>query len=488
MGKDSPARGGEPLRLHCAIGELYVVFTRSVPCARSQLVSTVPDRRSVRESAYGTNMCSIDRNKETLSGEPDAVPPLTLEALAKQICDLTGVIAAATCQWLLMIAEFDEREGWAEWGVRSCAQWLSWRCSIGPRAARDHVRVARRLRELPLVRAAFARGELSYSKARAITRVATEKIEAELLEIAQHATGSQLERLVRGYASALSATSEATQATHDNRYLRWEWDEDGSMRIRGRLSAEDGALLLTALEAAKAPVRRGADPVRQSRADALALVARAALAADGERPSGDPCEIVVHVDADTLGGDEIAQRSELAEGPTLAPETARRLGCDAALVRIVERDGEPLSVGRRTRTISPAMRRALRSRDAGCCFPGCDHRRFLHAHHIQHWARGGRTEIDNLVQLCSHHHRLVHEGGFMVERVDRRRVRFRRPDGALIPDIPRQRGACGPGLAERQRAWGEPVADEACRPRSAGDRIDYGLAVEVLLHRQLRAP
>ena len=487
MGKDSPARGGEPLRLHCAIGELYVVFTLSVPCARSQWVVTAPPAVPSDRCRTVTNMCSIVEDEDA-TDEPESDRPRSLEQLATEICELTGVIAAATCRWLLMVAEFDEREGWAEWGVRSCAQWLSWRCSIGPRAARDHVRVARRLRELPLIRAAFANGELSYSKVRALTRVATEKIEAALLEIARHATGSQLERLVRGYASALSATSETAQAAHDRRYLRWEWDEDGSMRIRGRLNADEGALLLMALEAAKAPVGRGEDPVRQSRADALALVARAALAADGERPTGDPCEVVVHVDAETLAGDEITQRSELADGPVLAPETARRLSCDAALVRIVERDGEPLSVGRRTRTISPAMRRALRSRDTGCRFPGCDHRRFLHAHHIHHWARGGRTELENLVQLCSHHHRLVHEGGFTVERIDRRRVRFRRPDGGLIPDVPRQRSACGPGLEERQQAWGQPVASEACRPRSAGDRIDYGLAVELLLHRQLRAP
>ena len=173
----------------------------------------------------------------------------------------------------------------------------------------------------------------------------------------------------------------------------------------------------------------------------------------------------------------------------LAPETVRRLGCDAAVVRIIERDGRPLSVGRRKRTVSPAMRRALQSRDRGCRFPGCTHTRFLHAHHIQHWARGGPTELGNLVQLCSYHHRLVHEGGFAAERAGPGSVRFRRPDGRVIPAvIPLRRGdvrRCGVRLEVQNCARGMQVDANTCRPLSAGDRLDYGIAVEGLLARAL---
>jgi hypothetical protein len=161
------------------------------------------------------------------------------------------------------------------------------------------------------------------------------------------------------------------------------------------------------------------------------------------------------------------------------------LACDASIVRIIERDGQPLSVGRRRRTVHPALRRALRSRDRGCRFPGCDHRRFLHAHHIHHWARGGATTLENLVQLCSYHHRLVHEGGFAVEPMSGGRVRFRRPDGQLIAEAPPAGGAHGASLEARNRARGVCPDGYTIRPRSEGDRLDYDIATDGLLVRAL---
>jgi Domain of unknown function (DUF222)/HNH endonuclease len=423
------------------------------------------------------------------------VKPASLEALEREICELAAHIAVAECRWLLLVAEFDTRGGWAEWGVKSCAHWLSWRCSIALGVAREKVRVAHRLEELPIVREAFSRGELSYCKVRALTRVSTPATEAGLVEIARHATGAQLEKLIRGYSRALSATLGAAQRAQEQRYLRWSWNEDGSLRLEGQLPADDGALLISALSALEEPHEEGeeyvASPAAMRRADALVALARGAAAsasagaAVGAGGRAGTTEIVVHVDAATLGADEVVERAELVDGPTLAPETVRRLGCDAAVVRIVERDGRPLTVGRRTRTIPPALRRALRSRDEGCRFPGCTHRRFMHAHHIQHWARGGPTTLENLVQLCSYHHRLVHEGGFRVERSDRGMVRFRRPDGRAIPPAPGCGSALGGSLAEQHRARGVMVDAQTCRPLSAGDRLDYGLAVDVLLPRAL---
>jgi hypothetical protein len=197
----------------------------------------------------------------------------------------------------------------------------------------------------------------------------------------------------------------------------------------------------------------------------------------------EPCEVTVHVDAETLARDQISERSEVHDGPAIAPETVRRLGCDAALVSVIERDGQPLSVGRRTRTIPPALRRALRSRDRGCRFPGCTHTRHLHAHHIHHWARGGPTSLENLVHLCSYHHRMVHEGGYCVERAGPRAIRFRCPDGRSISARPAR--ARGPGVAQQNRGRGLEIDAVTCQPRSAGDRLDYDLAVELLLRRAL---
>ena len=434
-------------------------------------------------------MCSYGQDKEQPASDASS-----LEELEREICELAAHIAAATCRWLELLVEFDDRGGWAEWGIKSCAHWLSWRCSLGLRAAREHVRVAHRLKELPVVKEAFSRGELSYCKVRALTRVATAATEVGLVEIARHATGAQLEKLIRGYAGALSATLGAAERAIEGRYLRWNWEDDGSLRLEARLPADDGAIVLNGLRAAeeqRPEDMMSTEPMLAStagaaRADALVALARSAV--DGSRSGragAGGCELVVHVDAGTLASDEVAECCHVEDGPAVAPETARRLGCDAGVVRIVERDGRPLTVGRRTRTIPPALRRALRSRDAGCRFPGCTHERFLHAHHIRHWAKGGPTTLENLVQLCSYHHRLVHEGGFGVESSGRGAVRFRRPDGRVVAPAPECRRARGPALGEQHRARGIEVDQNTCRPLSAGDRLDYGLAVEVLTARAL---
>ena len=225
-------------------------------------------------------MCSYAQRKD----QPAEVAS-SLEELEREICELAAHIAAATCRWLELLAEFDDRGGWAEWGIRSCAHWLSWRCSLGLRAAREHVRVAHQLKELPLVREAFSRGELSYCKVRALTRAATPATEAGLLEIARHATGAQLEKLMRCYAGALSATLGAAQRAQERRYLRWNWEDDGSLRLEARLPADDGAVVLNGLRAAEEQRPEDmmstepmlASPAGAARADALVALARSAV-------------------------------------------------------------------------------------------------------------------------------------------------------------------------------------------------------------------
>ena len=427
------------------------------------------------------------------------VPPRPLELLERQICELSAHIAVGMWQWLELVGEFDERRGWAEWGVYSCAHWLSWRCSIGLRAARENVRVAGCLRRLPLVSEAFAAGELSYTKVRAITRVATAENEQYLVMLGRHCTGEQLEKIVAGYRGVLAATVDGANAAHVRRHLYWEYDHDGSLLIQARIPAEEGALVLAALEHADRALQaerdvdtdadcdgecsaehpRGSLPAR--RVDALVALARAELNSDNSSHCGsDPVEVTVHVDVETLAADEVGDRCELAHGPALAPETARRLGCDAGLVRILERDGEPLSVGRRTRSVPPALKRALNDRDPHCRFPGCDHRRYLHAHHIHHWARGGPTSLSNLIHLCTHHHRLVHEGGFTAQHQPAGGVTFHRPDGRTIPERPPPTPPRGPGIPEQNRRNGIPITPGTSRPLSAGEPLDYGMAIEGL--------
>jgi hypothetical protein len=403
----------------------------------------------------------------------------SLEALEREICALAAHLAAATCRWLLLVGEFDARGGWAEWGVNSCAHWLSWRCGIGLTAAREHVRVARVIRGLPLLQGEFAAGVLSYSKVRALTRVASEKTEAELVELARHATGAQLEKLCRQYGRVLEATSANAAAMHERQALSTYWDDDGMLIVQGRLTPEDGAALIAALDQAAESVP---EETRELGARAVRAQALVTLATGGETKA----EVVVHVDAETLSSDEIKRQSEVADGPALAPETVRRLGCDAAVVAMIERNGKPLSVGRRTRAIPPALRRALRSRDRGCRFPGCTHSHHLHVHHIQHWARGGATEIGNLVQLCSYHHQLVHEGGYRVQIRSGIGLEFQRPDGRVISQRCEARAASGAGITAQHQSRRMPIGPDTCRPLSAGDRLDYGIAVEGLAWRELK--
>jgi uncharacterized protein DUF222 len=182
---------------------------------------------------------------------------MPLERLEHEIAELAAHINAATCHWLLLVGEFDRREGWAEWDCKSCVHWLSYRCGLSPSAAREQVRVARRLDGLPAIRAAFADGELCYSQVRALTRIATEETERDLIMVARHATAAQLDVVVRGYRSVLGYELGASRPEHERRYLRCDHEEDGSLLIRARLPAEEGALLLRALEAGRDAIRAG---------------------------------------------------------------------------------------------------------------------------------------------------------------------------------------------------------------------------------------
>lgn len=411
---------------------------------------------------------------------------LSLPALESEIATLAAHINAAECRWLLLVAEFDRRDGHERAGFVSCASWLAWRCSLDPRSAREKVRVARRLVDLPVIRASFARGTLSYSKVRALCRVAEPEMEAELVEMAQHATAAQLERLVGGYRRAI-ADDEHT-AAHERRHLSLLWDDTGSLIVRGSLPAEEGALLLKAIDLVRRSLEAPADS-----ADALvAMASRAATEGPEEgrhKPRGlgaaDRHQVVIHVDADKLGAPDDGA-AQIEDGPAVPLGTARRLACDASLVTLVERDGVPLSVGRKTRSVPPSIARALRSRDRTCTFPGCERAEGVEAHHVEHWARGGETSLENLIQLCPFHHRLVHEGGHAVE-MERGSPVFRDPRGRKLAALPPPQAGSLAALRRTARAGGGELDPDSLFPRSAGGPMDRDLAVFALAARRERA-
>jgi hypothetical protein len=403
----------------------------------------------------------------------------SIDELAADICTLAAHINAATHRWLLMIAEFDRRKGWNDGGTKTCAHWLNWKCGMAVGAGREKLRVAHALAELPKISAAMERGTLSYSKAREITRVATPANEDYLLNIAEHGTAQQVEKLVRGFRRCLEA-EELTRAARQqqNRRVSARYDDDGSVILYCVLPAEVGVKVIRAIDIASEDVPAGTSgevvPFAVRRADGLSLVAESFLAhGASESDGGDRFQIVVHVAEETLRT-KTAGCCHLEDGPSTAAETARRFACDASVVSLVENeDGEPLNVGRKTRTISSPLRRALTSRDKGCRFPGCANARYVDFHHVKHWANGGETKPSNLVSLCTFHHRCVHEGGFRIELLDDGAVRVVNPRGDDVEDVPR--GYAAPRGDLTQLPKGTPSRGWS------GDRMDYGISVAYLM-------
>ena len=556
----------------------------------------------------GGDLAVVDPDRDIRSLEP-MLAPVTgpraeLERLGDRIAELSSRIQAATYDLLVLIREFDAQSGWS--GFTSCAHWLSWRTGLAPGAAREHVRVARALGHLPRLSAAMQRGAVSYSKVRAVTRVATPETEQSLLDAAQSGTAAHVEQIVRGWRRVDRAAEQTNeQRRQDRRSLRTWVDEDGMVVVQGRLTPEVGAVLRRALEAAcdmaqaqrdaaaeadlnseaadvAAAEEKLAPSFAQRQADAIGVVAESALAGGLDRgTAGDRYQVVLHVDAGALeaqpdvsagtseqaaheaavdrdangvpagtpettardvepvedgvyvpagtytsaepqlahdsdgegvpagtpagGGRQHRRSPGPCQGPStetkpepavcsqtvldedggihVSAATARRLACDAAKVEMQHGvNGEILDVGRRTRTISPALRRALASRDGHCRFPGCRNRR-TDAHHLVHWADGGETVLENLVLLCRRHHRAVHEEGFRITLDAAGEVAFTRPDGRPFPQAAPPPLWTGEALApvnERLEQEGIEIDAHTATPRWKGERVDMNWTVDLL--------
>ena len=525
--------------------------------------------------AIGQETAAERKPPNAVAARPGPAQAPELELLGNQIAELSARIDAATYDLLCHLHEFDRRYGWEGW--RSCAHWLNWRTGLDLGAAREKLRVAAALADLNHVSAAMARGQLSYSKVRALTRVASPATEARLLAVALCATAAQVERLVRAWRRVdRDAQPDAEQVLLASRALSMQVDEDGMVVLRGRLPPEVGAVLLRAVEAALQQVPASADggepTIAQRRSDALGLVAESALA--GGLDPGNPADrfqVTVHVQADALPAREPAEAGppvaaetrevspassepvapaaprvaadtrvvsltpaepgaqtanlgaeqatigaphisaetfevseaafervapetdldaglaviEQAGGLHIGKEAARRVACDAGLVVLRHAaDGQVLDVGRRSRTVPSAMRRALLSRDHGQCqFPGCESRH-CDAHHVEHWADGGETRLQNLVLACRFHHRALHEGGFRVVPGDADgRFRFLRPDGTPLPAEPPVASWEGAPLAPteaRLAAAGIGIGPHTATPEWYGESLDLTAALDVL--------
>ena len=386
------------------------------------------------------------------------------DELEAQIASFAASANAAQYRLLEAIGEFDAIDGWCASGCRSCAEWLSYRIGMTLGPARERVRVARALRELPKISAEMESGQLSYCKARAITRVATPESDEEWVELARLSTGSQLEQMTRLYGrEKTDAFGDKTDDQNSREtWLRHHFDE-GMMVIQVRVEPEDGERVLAALRAARDTLRdEGETNVSAGTSspqtvsdvsaetsspqtvsdvsagtsspptmlDGLSAVAEAFMAHGlGARCGGERNMVLLRTSRAQLGGDTHVG-GRIDDGPVVTSETAQPLSCDASVVEVTgdEHGANVLDIGRRTRSIPPAIRRALTVRDEGCRFPGCNNTRYVDAHHIEHWAHGGETKLQNLALLCHRHHQLVHEGGYSI----REDFSFWNPEGQQL--------------------------------------------------------
>jgi hypothetical protein len=456
---------------------------------------------TVYKNSIGAAMKHAPQDALEDAGGARADSGLSIRELEAQITELAGHLNAANHRWLVLIAEFDRRHGWSDGATRSCAHWLSWKCGLDLGAAREKVRVARAIESLPKISAAMSTGQLSYSKARALTRVATPATEDVLLNVALNGTTHHVETLVRQFRRVQEVEELSREARqYAQRRLTYFHDSDGSLVVKLQLTAESGALFLKAIEAALPEIALPLDckdslhvsaetssTPAMRRADAVVVMAESLLQhGAAAMKGGDRHQVVVHIDDATLRHGE-SGRCEIDDGPAIPVETARRLSCDCSKVEItVDERGDPLDVGRKTRSIPPALRRALAARDKGCVFPGCNHKHYVDGHHVQHWAEGGETKLANLATLCRFHHRAVHEGGVRMQRCDDGAWRFTNARGEALL-------ACAPGHTQPLADWLRLPAEHAERgiridPGTAttgwrGERMDYGVTIDSLLFR-----
>jgi hypothetical protein len=487
---------------------------------------------------------ALNEHDDSSDREEDSFDP---EAAEEELATLSSHLDAATYRQLVLIRQLDESGHWVKAGATTCAAWLSWRIGMNENAARERLRIAHALRDLPKVADAMRTGTLSYSKVRAIVRVATPQMEERLLEYARYTTASQLERICRGVRRQQLLDTEEDESLDEAERLRRAFDArdlflrargDGTVQVVVTLMPDEAQRVFIAVETTRDAMREECPSLPPTYADAFVRLVDVGFEEATVELVNDPAAATNHSAESNLdatnhsaesnldashsaesnfaanenaaglsaestptarrtkkvsGGDTQRVLIQLAphllsdglvanldDGTWIAPETWRRVACDCALDLVkVDEAGSVLDVGRRTRTIPPALTRALDVRDAGRCrFPGCNHRRFLDRHHIEHWSNDGETKLDNLLTLCSAHHRLVHEGGWAVE-LDGDEARFFRPDGTPLvwPAPARVEDAVG----ELEEAHAElEIGATTGITRWTGTTPEYAWCVEVL--------
>lgn len=331
-------------------------------------------------------------------------------------------------EMLASIAEVDRREAWRDSGARDTAHWLGMRYGISGWKAHRWIAAAHALEGLPAIAGALADGELGIDKVVELARFAAPDAERALIRWAKEVSCATIRH--RGDLAARASIEEVVDVERSRSVSWWYFDEGRRFGLEAELPAARGAIVAKAIERAAESI-----PVMPDESDAWSATARradalVALCSSRIAPDADPdrATVVVHAPLDVVG--DGAGNGEMESGSVVPSETVRRLMCNARVQAVVEhRAGNALGLGRMMREPSAWMLRQIRYRDRGCRFPGCGTRAFTQAHHIVWWRNGGRTDLDNLLLICSFHHRLVHEHGWSVRRDDDGTLRWLRRDG-----------------------------------------------------------
>ena len=441
------------------------------------------------------------------SGTPNhPLHEMPVNELGKRIVDLSGRIAASTSRLLLMVAQFDARQGYLSFGLASTAQWLTHACGITHRTAVEHVRVARSLRQYPRLAEEMAAGRLSFSQVRAISRLDQPDEHAlvdDLIQVAQHGTAAQLEVVVRG----LRTVDHNDKDTDPGEYLKQSWTDDSRWQLTARLDPERGALVTAVIDAIIQ--RDGCSPT-----DALTRLAEIGLSslANGQKPPrglrGDErAAVVIHLDAARVpprsaerdpeqvpeprsaergpGDAPILGRpyARIAGGPGLPDRVVQRLLCEGRIRTVIHDSAtNVLDVGRSHRLVTDRQYRALLARQhSHCAHPGCPNTKNLHAHHRVHWVHGGRTDLANLLLLCERHHVAHHAGEFEIFPAGAGSFRFVSSDGHNLSASHRR-----PPKPDTQHIENEyaGLAADAATSKWDGQRLDRPYAISVLAQRR----
>ena len=328
---------------------------------------------------------------------------------------LHAKISRSQRELLVQLAALEAREAWLEDGARDMPHWVSMQLDISYWKASRWIAAGKMLADLPAISSAFERGDLSLDKAVELTRLATPEREAGLVTWAERVSAGAIRR--RADLERRIERCEVEEAEESRSVTWWYFDEGRRFALGAELPAASGAMIARALDrvASELPAMPDVEPatdVHQRRADALAQL-RSGRSGAGD---GDRTTVVLHARLEADGSVANAQ-IEATDG-IVPKETVERAMCTARL-QLVREDaaGDAIEFGRASRVPSASMVRQVRYRDQECRFPGCGTRRFTEAHHIVWWTKGGRTDLDNLLLICSFHHKLVHEYGWSVARV-----------------------------------------------------------------------